>query len=135
MGAMYIVSVKAANSNLNSSPTNDLAFFIPKAIAKTSTFTSEVQITIAVIFAALSVLGLVVIFWVVRKKNIVFVKMKDRVDMTVGFENPAFHAHPRIMDDDVGDLDDDIEIRHLDGRSFNLTNGEPSRNISLEKVS
>ena len=40
-----------------------------------------------------------------------------------------------LQDDDVGDLDDEIEIRHLDGSSLDLTNSEPSRDIGIEKVS
>ena len=90
-GTEYIVRVKAANSNLTSKLTKGLTFLIPEQISpEASPVTSNAQITVAVVLAALSVLGLLVLVWIIRMKKIVFIKMKDEVDTTVGFENPTF---------------------------------------------
>lgn len=91
----YIVRVKAANSNLTSKLTKGLIFGIPdKLMEKSSPVTSKAQITIPVVLAALSVLCLIVLALGIRKKKIVFLKMRDKVDTTVGFENPSFHSPP-----------------------------------------
>jgi len=111
-GMDYVVNVKAANSNQFSKLSKDLKFVVPEKLsADVSPLKSEVQITIAVILAALSVLGLIVLAWIVRKKKIVFVKMKDEVDTTVAFENPAFTSQDMNME--TQSREDNIHIRSL----------------------